>query len=150
MQGIDPSVVPKFGLAAALSGEPLSGAKAFIGSWQLSSSGSGPSGELCFLRNGDVELRSSDSGHLLGASAQPWTYISPKLPDTIIRLSFTLDCGALGGVLSYDGTFDVSDGSARVIRGGFEGGEVWGSNGKLIGLKQMGTFTAALRATAVK
>jgi hypothetical protein len=138
VQGFDPSAVPRIGRF-----EALTGARAFIGSWQLLSSNDGPSGVLLFLKNGDVELRLED-GSLVGTGAQPWTYVSPKAPETEVRLSFTLDCGEQRGVLSFDGTLDSAGGPTRVLSGGFEGGDVR-SGGKLVGLKQTGTFTASLR-----
>jgi hypothetical protein len=83
--GFDPGVVvPRLGRF-----EALSGAKSFIGTWKLFSQVEGPVGQLVLLRNGDVELRSND-GVLVGTGKAPWTYKSPKAPDTIVKLSFTL------------------------------------------------------------
>ena len=116
VQGVDPSAVPRLGRF-----EPLTGAKAFIGEWRLAeaSEPGGPSGRLVFLRNGDVELRSV-GGALLGAGVQPWTYVSPRAPDTVVRLSFTLDCE--GGVGAFDATLDAADGPTRLMRGSYSVG----------------------------
>ena len=115
VQGVDPSAVPRLGRF-----EPLTGAKAFIGEWRLVEAGAAepgaPSGRLVFLRNGDVELR-SEGGALVGVGVQPWTYVSPRAPDTVVRLSFTLDCE--GGVGAFDATLDAAGGPARVMRGSY-------------------------------
>ena len=113
VQGFDPSAVPRLGRF-----EPLAGAKAFIGPWRLACE-DGPSGLLNFLRNGDVELRSIESSAIVGLGTQPWTYVSPKAPDTIVRLSWDIDCGE-AGILRYQGTLDSAGGPTRQLLGSFE------------------------------
>ena len=145
-QGFDPNVISD---PTRYRSEPLTGAKFFIGTWALFAD-EGPSGQLSFLRNGDVELRSGD-GALLAAGAQTWSYVSPKTPDTIVRLSFALDCGPgaydysvgsrkggvllqKGGVFTYEGKLDsAADIGARVIEGSFAVGEGSGPSARTRG-----------------
>ena len=95
--------------------EPLKGAKSFIGRWRLYST-DGPQGELVFLKDGDVELR-SEAGKLLGASVSAWTYKSPPKGENVVRVSFTLDVVSTGDVLYFQGAVDSAAGPARTLAG---------------------------------
>ena len=113
--------------SAAASGVPLlgrfeqlKGANAFIGSWKYECTKGIPQGELVFLKNGDVELRSvDDSSVIIGVGAVPWKYVSPKGADTVVTISFTLDEDGQDDVLIFQGTLDTVNaaGPDRIMEG---------------------------------
>ena len=124
--------------------EPLVGAKSFIGNWKYEGSVGPSEGQLVFLKNGDVELRSlKDSSILLGVGAVPWKYVSAKKDNTIVTVSFTID-GTDGqdDVLIFQGTLDSAGGPNRIMKGTIETGRAEiGARGS--GPRQsVGTFTA--------
>jgi len=124
--------------------EPLVGAKSFIGNWKYEGSVGPPEGQLVFLKNGDVELRSlQDSSVLLGISAVPWKYVSAKKDNTVVTVSFTID-GTDGqdDVLIFQGTLDSAGGPNRIMKGTIDTGRAEiGARGS--GPRQnVGTFTA--------
>ena len=122
--------------------ESLKGANSFIGNWQLEAT-KGPSGELVFLGDGDVELR-GPGAEVVAVSAVPWRYVSPKGGDTTVEVSFTLDCECEKDVLIYQGTFDLAAGPGRIMRGSIETGraEIGAKGGGP--RKNVGMFTARI------
>ena len=136
---------------AALSIFPLGGtqpaaakdnaAKSFIGKWKLDAT-KGPSAELVFLRNGEVELRDGSSKVCIGAV--PWQYAAPKGGDSVVTLSWTLDCESERNVLIYQGTLDsAKDPATRVMEGFIETGRAeLGASGGDYGRKRVGSFSA--------
>ncbi len=94
--------------------EKLTGANAFIGSWELSCT-DGPSGTLNLLRDGDVELRSVQ-GVLLGTGVGPWTYKQPEKGASTVLVSFSVDVSG-GDVLYFAGAVDAAAGPERRLEG---------------------------------
>lgn len=126
----------------AIADEPLKGAKAFIGSWKFEAS-KGPTGELIFKRNGEVELRHGTEQQVIGIGAVPWQYVAPKGSDTMVSLSFTLDCESERNVLIYQGTVNSAGGPQRQMEGSVETGRAEiGARGGDYGRKRVGSFTA--------
>eukprot|EP00978_Attheya_sp_CCMP212_P002333 scaffold4838_cov58-Attheya_sp.AAC.1 len=113
--------------SAAASGVPLlgrfeqlKGAKSFIGSWHYEASKGIPEGELVFLKNGEVELRSSANEEpttIIGVGAVPWKYVSPKGSDTTVTVTFTLDQDGQEDVLLFQGSLDSAGGPGRSMEG---------------------------------
>ena len=100
--------------------EKLSGANAFIGEWSLYTTDDGPSGVLVLLRDGDVELRArGSSAKLLGTGVQPWTYVTPKKGESMVKVSFSIDAdrSVADDVLYFDGAVDANLGQARKLEG---------------------------------
>ena len=134
------------GVAAALGGvRPAAAkseiAKSFIGKWKLEAS-KGPSGELVFLRNGEVELR--DGTTKIGIGAVPWQFVPPKGTDSMVTVSWTLDCEGERNVLIYQGSLDAAkEASDRVMEGVIETGRAeLGARGGDYGRKRVGSFSA--------
>ena len=124
--------------------EQLTGAKSFIGSWKYEAT-KGPSGELVFLKNGEVELRSrEDPSSVIGVGAVPWKYVSPKGRDTIVSVSFTLDADGQDDVLILQGTLDSAGEQGRIMEGSIETGraEVGARGGGP--RKRIGSFSAQI------
>jgi len=111
--------------SAAASGVPLvgrfeklNGASTFIGTWKYEATKGIPQGDLVFLKNGDVELRSSeDSTLVIAVGAVPWKYVSPKGSDTTITITFTLDEEGQDDVLIFQGVIDLAGGTDRDMEG---------------------------------
>eukprot|EP00591_Stephanopyxis_turris_P002177 CAMPEP_0195530174 /NCGR_PEP_ID=MMETSP0794_2-20130614/32976_1 /TAXON_ID=515487 /ORGANISM="Stephanopyxis turris, Strain CCMP 815" /LENGTH=193 /DNA_ID=CAMNT_0040661623 /DNA_START=143 /DNA_END=725 /DNA_ORIENTATION=- len=123
--------------------EKLTGAMSFIGSWRYEANAGPKTGELVFLKNGEVELRSlDDSSVVVGVGAVPWKYVSPKGGDTIVNVSFTIDAGE--DVLILQGAVDSAGGQERVLEGSIETGraEVGARGGGP--RKKIGSFSARL------
>jgi hypothetical protein len=123
--------------------EPLKGAKSFIGSWKYEATKGTPEGVLVFLKNGEVELRSSeDSSTVIAVGAVPWKYVSPKGSDTMVVVTFTLDNGE-DDVLIFDGLVDSVGGPDRVLQGTISKGraEIGARGGGP--LKEIGSFKSS-------
>jgi len=123
--------------------EKLAGANSFIGAWDYTGTKGPPAGELVFLKNGDVELRSlDDSSVLIGIGAVPWKYVSPKGPDTMVRVSFTVDVEGQDDVFIFQGVLDSAGGPDRIMEGSIETGraEVGARGGGP--RKRVGSFAA--------
>mmetsp|Transcript_5551 Transcript_5551/g.8205 ORF Transcript_5551/g.8205 Transcript_5551/m.8205 type:complete len:203 (+) Transcript_5551:61-669(+) len=102
--------------------EPLKGAKSFIGIWSYQAD-FGPSGQLAFLKNGEVELRSLENdSRIIGVGAVPWKYVSSKGSDTIVSVSFTIDAKGQNDVLIFQGSLDSAAGPDRTMQGTIETG----------------------------
>lgn len=99
--------------------EKLTGANAFIGSWELSCS-DGPTGTLSLLRDGDVELRSAQGG-LVGTGVAPWTYKQPEKGASTVLVSFSVDVSG-GEVLYFAGAVDAAGGPERRLEGSLSTG----------------------------
>uniref|UniRef100_A0A7S1ZE36 Plastid lipid-associated protein/fibrillin conserved domain-containing protein n=1 Tax=Trieres chinensis TaxID=1514140 RepID=A0A7S1ZE36_TRICV len=128
--------------------EQLKGANAFIGVWRYTATKGIPEGELVFLKNGDVELRSAkDSSTVIGIGAVPWKYISPKGTDTMVTVTFTLDEDDQDNVLIFQGTLDSAAGPDRTMEGEIATGraEIGARGGGPI--KKVGTFKAQFKTT---
>lgn len=99
--------------------EPLKGANAFIGQWEFSATEGPSAGILTLSRTGDVELLARDSTNkIIALSTEPWTYVSTKGKDTMVRLRFNLDVNTVDyGVLTYQGTVDSAGGPERAMEG---------------------------------
>ncbi len=143
--------------SAAASGVPLmgrfealSGANAFIGVWSYSATAGIPEGELVFLKNGDVELRSAeDSATVIGVGAVPWKYVSPKGTDTMVTVTFTLDEDDQDNVLIFKGILDSSGGPDRIMEGEISTGRAEiGARGSGP-MKKVGTFKAQFKTTDI-
>ena len=98
--------------------EPLKGALSFIGRWEYTAT-VGPSGELRFLKSGDVELVDTGSQSTIAVSASPWKYESSKAGDEEISISFTLD---VDDVFILSGSLDSMGGPGRLMKGIVETG----------------------------
>lgn len=123
--------------------EKLTGANSFIGNWKYEGTKGPPTGELVFLKNGEVELRSlNDPSIILGVGAVPWKYVSPKGQDTMVKLSFTIDADDEDDVLIFQGELDSAGGPDRMIEGSIETGraEVGARGGGP--RKRVGSFAA--------
>lgn len=111
--------------SAAASGVPLlgrfeklSGANSFIGKWKYEATKGIPQGELVFLKNGEVELRSiEDKTRVVAVGAVPWKYVSPKGSDTMVTVTFTLDEDGQDDVLIFQGVLDAAGGPNREMEG---------------------------------
>ncbi len=132
--------------------EPLKGANSFIGSWKYEGTKGIPQGELVFLKNGEVELRSiatssngddDYSSRVLAVGAVPWKYISPKGANTMVTVSFTLDEDGQDDVLIFEGVVDSAGGPERTLEGIIATGRAEiGARGSGP-MKQVGSFKAA-------
>lgn len=120
--------------------EQLKGANSFIGGWKYEATNGIPEGELFFLKNGEVELRSEES--IIAVGAVPWKYVAPKGADTIVRVTFTLDEDGQNDVLVFEGSFDAAAGPNRIMVGSIGTGraEIGARGGGPI--KQVGSFKA--------
>ena len=98
--------------------EPLKGALSFIGRWEYTAT-VGPSGELRFLKSGDVELVDTGSQSTIAVSASPWKYESSKAGDEEISISFTLD---VDDVFILSGSLESMGGPGRLMKGIVETG----------------------------
>ncbi len=143
--------------SAAASGVPLmgrfealTGANSFIGVWKYTATKGIPEGELVFLKNGDVELRSAeDSATVIGVGAVPWKYVSPKGTDTMVTVTFTLDEDDQDNVLIFKGTLDSSGGPDRTMEGEISTGRAEiGARGSGP-MKKVGTFNAQFKTAEV-
>ncbi len=68
--------------------EALTGVNSFIGVRKYTVTKGIPEGELVFLNNGDIELRSTgDSVIVICIGGVPWKYVSPKGTDTIVTVT---------------------------------------------------------------
>jgi len=98
--------------------EKLNGANSFIGSWKYEATKGISKGELVFLKNGEVELRSSEDPTLVMAvGAVPWKYVPPKGSDTMVTVTFTLDEDDQDDVLIFQGLLDAAGGPNRDMDG---------------------------------
>jgi hypothetical protein len=125
--------------------EALKGANSFIGSWKYEATKGISQGELVFLKNGEVELRSgSDDGSptVIAVGAVPWKYVSPKGADTMVTVTFTLDEDGQDDVLIFQGLVDSAGGPDRVLEGKIATGRAEiGARGSGP-MKQVGSFKA--------
>lgn len=124
--------------------EPLKGAKSFIGSWRYEATVGATDGVLCFLKNGEVELRArEDTSAVVAVGAVPWKYVSPKGSDTRVTVTFTLDEDDQDDVLIFQGTMDSAGGPGRVLEGSIATGraEIGARGGGP--MKLVGSFKAS-------
>uniref|UniRef100_A0A7S3QJ92 Uncharacterized protein n=1 Tax=Chaetoceros debilis TaxID=122233 RepID=A0A7S3QJ92_9STRA len=130
--------------------EELKGANSFIGVWSYTATKGIKEGDLVFLKNGDVELRSADdSSTVIGVGAVPWKYVSPKGADTMVTVTFTLDEDDQDNVLIFQGTMDVAGGLDRTLEGEISTGRAEiGARGNGP-LKKAGSFKAQFKTTEI-
>ena len=123
--------------------EPLKGASSFIGRWKYEATKGIPQGELVFLKNGEVELRSGDdSSTVIAVGAVPWKYVSPKGADTMVTVTFTLDEVDQDDVLIFEGVVDSAEGPDRLLQGSIGTGRAEiGARGSGP-MKRVGSFKA--------
>ena len=123
--------------------EQLKGANAIIGNWDYEATKGIKQGRLVFLKNGEVELRSTDDlSTVVAVGAVPWKYISPKGTDTLVTVTFTLDEDNEEDVLIFQGLFDAAAGPSRIMEGSIATGRAEiGARGSGP-MKRIGSFKA--------
>ena len=123
--------------------EKLSGANSFIGKWKYEATKGIRQGELVFLKNGEVELRSvEDTTRVIAVGAVPWKYVSPKGSDTMVTVTFTLDEEGQDDVLVFQGVLDAAGGPNREMEGAIATGRAEiGARGSGP-MKKVGSFKA--------
>eukprot|EP00957_Ditylum_brightwellii_P012201 921770-Ditylum_brightwellii.AAC.1 len=123
--------------------EKLKGANSFIGRWKYEADKGIENGQVVFLKNGEVELRSyNDPSMVVAVGAVPWKYVSPKGSDTMVTVTFTLDEDGEDDVLIFQGTLDSAGGPDRMMTGAIATGRAEiGARGSGP-MKKIGSFQA--------